>query len=74
MIEVKNVSKSFDGFKALDGLNLTVPTGAIYGLVGPNGAGKSTIIRHITGIFKQDEGEVLIDGQPVYENPQVKRI
>ena len=73
MIEVKNVSKSFDGFKALDGLNLTVPTGAIYGLVGPNGAGKSTIIRHITGIFKQDEGEVLIDGQPVYENPQVKK-
>lgn len=72
MIEVKNVSKSFDSFKALDGLSITVPTGAIYGLVGPNGAGKSTIIRHITGIFKQDEGEVLVSGEPVFENPAVK--
>ena len=44
MIEVKNVVKSFDGFRALDGLTMTVPHGAVYGLVGPNGAGKSTII------------------------------
>ncbi len=73
MIEVKNVSKSFDGFQALDGLSMTVPSGAIYGLVGPNGAGKSTIIRHITGIYKQDSGEVLIDGKPVFENPHVKK-
>ncbi len=72
MIEVKNLSKSFDGLKALDKLNINVPTGSIYGLVGPNGAGKSTIIRHITGIFKQDEGEVLVNGQPVFENPEVK--
>lgn len=72
VIEVKNVSKSFDGFKALDGLNINVPPGAIYGLVGPNGAGKSTIIRHITGIYRQDGGEVLVDGAPVYENPAVK--
>jgi len=73
MIEVKNVVKSFDGFKALDKLNIKVPSGAIYGLVGPNGAGKSTIIRHITGIYRQDEGEVLIDGSPVFENPEVKK-
>ena len=73
MIEVKNVTKSFDGFKALDKLSINVPTGAIYGLVGPNGAGKSTIIRHITGIFRQDDGDVLIDGKPVYENPEVKK-
>ncbi|NLV86081.1 MAG: ABC transporter ATP-binding protein [Clostridiales bacterium] len=72
MIEVKNVSKSFDGLKALDKLNINVSKGSIYGLVGPNGAGKSTIIRHITGIFKQDEGEVLVNGQPVFENPEVK--
>ena len=72
MIEVRNVTKVFDGFTALDGLNLTVPTGAIYGLVGPNGAGKSTIIRHIAGIYRQDSGDVLIDGNPVYENPAVK--
>lgn len=72
MIEVKNVSKKFGDFTALDGLSMTVPTGAIYGLVGPNGSGKSTIIRHIMGIFRQDSGEVLIDGQPVYENPEMK--
>ena len=73
MIEVKNVSKSFDGFKALNKLSISVPTGAIYGLVGPNGAGKSTIIRHITGIYRQDEGEVLVNGAPVYENPDIKK-
>ena len=72
MIEIKNVSKSFDGFRALDNLTLTVPTGSIYGLIGPNGAGKSTIIRHITGIYRQDEGQVLVDGQPVFENPLIK--
>ncbi|NCB73183.1 MAG: ABC transporter ATP-binding protein [Clostridia bacterium] len=73
MIEVKNVSKSFDGFKALNQLSINVPTGAIYGLIGPNGAGKSTIIRHITGIYRQDEGEVLVDGEPVYENTNIKK-
>ena len=73
MIEVKNVVKSFDGFRALDGLTMTVPHGAVYGLVGPNGAGKSTIIRHLAGIYRQDSGEVLVDGQPVYENNEVKR-
>lgn len=54
MIEIRNVIKEFDGFRALDGLNMTVPDGAVYGLVGPNGAGKSTIIRHLTGIYRQD--------------------
>ena len=72
MIEVKNVIKSFDGLRALDGLSITVPDGAVYGLVGPNGAGKSTIIRHLAGIYRQDSGEVLIGGEPVYENPAVK--
>ena len=72
MIEVKNVVKTFDGFRALDGLTMTVPTGSIYGLVGPNGAGKSTILRHITGIYRQDEGTVTMDGQEIYENPQMK--
>ena len=72
MIEVQAVSKNFDGFLALDDLSMTVPTGAIYGLVGPNGAGKSTILRHITGVYQQDSGLVLVDGQTVYENPAVK--
>ena len=72
MIQVENVVKSFDGFRALDGLTMTVPTGAIYGLVGPNGAGKSTILRHITGVYQQDSGVVLCDGETIYENPAVK--
>ena len=72
MIEVRNVLKEFDGFRALDDLNMTVPTGSVYGLVGPNGAGKSTIIRHLTGIYRQDAGEILVDGAPVFENPGVK--
>lgn len=63
MIEIRNVIKEFDGFRALDGLNMTVPDGAVYGLVGPNGAGKSTIIRHLTGIYRQDSGDVLVDGE-----------
>ena len=72
MIEVKNVVKHFDGFKALDGLTMNVPEGSIYGLVGPNGAGKSTIIRHITGIYRQDAGEITVAGEPVFENPKIK--
>ena len=73
MIEVRELVKSFEGLRALDGLSLTVPKGAVYGLVGPNGAGKSTLIRHLTGIYRQDAGSVLVEGEPVYENPAVKR-
>ena len=72
MIQVNSVVKTFDGFRALDGLTMTVEQGSIYGLVGPNGAGKSTILRHITGIYRPDSGSVLVDGQPVYENPEIK--
>ena len=72
MIQVENLVKTFDGFRALDGADFHVKKGAIYGLVGPNGAGKSTLIRHLTGIYKQDEGSVLIDGEPVFENSAVK--
>ena len=72
MIELKNVIKTFGTFKALDNLSLTVPKGAVYGLVGPNGAGKSTAIRHMTGIYRPDEGSVTLEGLPIYENPVVK--
>lgn len=72
MIEVKNVVKTFGDFRALDNLTMTVPGGSIYGLVGPNGAGKSTILRHITGVYRQDSGEVLVLGEPVFENTAVK--
>ncbi len=73
MIEVKNLVKTFDGFRALDDLTMTVPRGAVYGLVGPNGAGKSTLLRHLMGIYRPDSGTVTVDGEPVFENPAVKR-
>ena len=72
MVEVINVKKSYNGFNALNGVNMKIGKGEIYGLVGPNGAGKSTLIRHLTGIYKQDAGEIYIDGQMVYENRLVK--
>ena len=72
MLAMKHVTKSFDGFKALDDLNLTVPKGAIYGLVGPNGAGKSTAIRILTGVYRPTEGSVSMEEQPIYENPEIK--
>ena len=72
MLDVQNVTKTFDGFKALNDLSMTVPKGAVYGLVGPNGAGKSTVIRCIVGTYCPDCGSITLDGQPIYENPTVK--
>ena len=72
MLEMRNVTKRFGSFTALDDLSLTVPRGAVYGLVGPNGAGKSTAIRHLTGIYRPDSGTVTMEGLPIYENPEVK--
>ena len=72
MIKVNAVVKTFDGFRALDCLTMSVEKGSIYGLVGPNGSGKSTILRHITGVYRPDSGSVLVDREPVYENPAVK--
>ena len=72
MVQVNHVIKSFGDFRALDGVNMNVPKGAIYGLVGANGAGKSTIIRHLTGVYRPDGGEIFVDGLPVYENREAK--
>ena len=72
MIRVTNVMKEFDGFRALDGVTMNIGKGDIYGLVGPNGAGKSTLIRHLTGAYKQDAGEIFVEDQPIYENRDVK--
>ena len=72
MLELKNITKTFGDFKALDDLTLTVPKGAVYGLVGPNGAGKSTAIRHMLGVYRPDSGSVTLEGMEVYENPVVK--
>jgi ABC-2 type transport system ATP-binding protein len=72
MLEIKNVTKTFGDFKALDDLSMTVPKGTVYGLVGPNGAGKSTAIRVLTGIYRPDCGEITMEGQTIYENPEQK--
>ncbi|MBR5126051.1 MAG: ABC transporter ATP-binding protein [Oscillospiraceae bacterium] len=74
MLEMKKVTKTFGSFKALDDLTMTVPQGAVYGLVGPNGAGKSTAIRLLTGVYRPDSGTITMEGLPVYENPRVKSV
>ena len=72
MIYVNNLTKTFDDTKALEGLCLNVKKGTVYGLIGPNGAGKTTIIKHLTGVLKQDSGDIKIMGEPVYENMALK--
>ncbi|WP_409967156.1 ABC transporter ATP-binding protein [Bengtsoniella intestinalis] len=73
MIRVNNLTKTFDGFTALDNATLTVPQGSVYGLVGPNGAGKSTLLRHLCGVYSPDKGVVSIDNQPIWENETLKQ-
>ena len=73
MISVNNLVKRFDAFTALDGADIQVPAGSVYGLVGPNGAGKSTLIRCLTGVYRQDEGEIRLGGEPIWENEALKR-
>lgn len=73
MISTENLTKYFDDFKALESITCNIPDGSIYGMVGSNGAGKSTFLRLITGVYKPDNGKVVIDGDPVWENPEVKK-
>src|SRR3954471_11928698 len=74
MIEMKNVSKSFDHFNAVENINLSIQRGSIYGLIGSNGAGKTTLIKLLAGIYLQEKGDVLIDGESVYENVSLKEM
>ena len=73
MIEIKNLSKSYGKQKVLDKLNCNIKTGCIYGLIGANGAGKSTLLRIINDIYRKDEGEILIDGERIEDNQELKR-
>ncbi|MDO4623018.1 MAG: ABC transporter ATP-binding protein [Eubacteriales bacterium] len=73
MIEIKNVSKSFRDVDALHQISVEIKEGEIFGLVGTNGAGKSTLLRLITGVLQADQGEVLVDGEPVYDNETGKQ-
>lgn len=72
MIELKHVTKSFQGNPALAQVTAEIQDNMIFGLVGSNGAGKSTLLRLISGILKPEEGEITLDGKPIYENPEVK--
>jgi ABC-2 type transport system ATP-binding protein len=73
MIEVSSLYKNFEGFQALKDLNLNIEKSSIYGLVGVNGSGKTTVIKHLTGVLRQDSGTVRIDGEDVYDNEGIKR-
>lgn len=73
MIELKNVKMCFEDFNALDGVDLTIEAGTAFGLLGSNGAGKSTILRLLSGVYEAAEGEVLIDGEPAYDNVAAKQ-
>jgi len=73
MIKTENLTKKFGDFTALDNISCTIQDGCIYGMVGSNGAGKSTFLRTISGVYKADEGKAEMDGEPIYENPDVKK-
>ena len=72
MIEIEVASKRFMDTEAVRDVTLTVPDGEVFGLVGTNGAGKSTLLRMIAGVLRPDSGAILVDGEPVWENPAVK--
>ncbi|MBQ9581305.1 MAG: ATP-binding cassette domain-containing protein, partial [Synergistaceae bacterium] len=68
VLEMKNITKTFPGVKALDGVQLNVRPGTVHALMGENGAGKSTLMKCLFGIYKPDGGEILLDGKPVKIN------
>jgi len=73
MINLNGVVKKFDSFTALDGVDIKIEKGTAFGLLGSNGAGKSTILRLLSGIYRQDGGEVLIDGEQAFDNVSAKQ-
>ena len=72
MIKTEGLCKRFDSLQAVDHISLTIEDSSIFGLAGTNGAGKSTFLRMLAGVLKPDEGEISIDGEPVFENPKIK--
>ncbi len=73
MIEIKGITKSFEGHKAVDDVSVTIKENTVFGLIGTNGAGKSTLMRMMTGVMKPDAGYILVDGRPVFDNADVKK-
>ncbi len=72
-ISVTGLSKKFDNIQALQQVTTNIHKGSIFGLIGSNGAGKSTFLRLLAGVYRPDEGQIMIDGQPVYENEELKQ-
>ena len=72
-LEIKNVEMKYDKFEAVKGVSFEVAKGSIHGLIGENGSGKTTLIKCIMGIFKPNKGEILLEDEKIYENPEVKK-
>lgn len=72
MIEIKNLTKKFDSNVALNRMNCYISEGTIFGLAGSNGSGKSTLLRTLSGVYEPDEGQVIIDGEPAFDNHKIK--
>ncbi|MDO5574060.1 MAG: ABC transporter ATP-binding protein [bacterium] len=73
MIEVSGLSKNYDDIQAVDDITATIQEGSVFGLVGTNGAGKSTFLRMLCGVLKPAKGQILIDGEDIYENEEAKK-
>ena len=73
VIKINNLTKSFDDKIVLENINLTIPKGSIFGIIGINGAGKSTLMRLMTTVYKPDSGEILVEGENVYQSTSIKK-
>ena len=69
MLVINHLTKKYDNVKAVDDLSLHIQKGEIYGFIGHNGAGKTTTLKSVVGILNFDEGEILIDGESIIDNP-----
>lgn len=72
LLEVKNLSISFGGLRAVDDFNLEIEKGQLYGLIGPNGAGKTTVFNLLTGVYKPDAGIIRLDGQDITRKKNIE--
>ncbi|GFI17172.1 MAG: ABC transporter ATP-binding protein [Lachnospiraceae bacterium] len=73
MIEIRNVSKSYDKIKAVDNVSVSIRENTVFGLIGTNGAGKSTVLRMVAGVLEPEQGEIAIDNLPVFDNIESKK-
>ena len=73
MIEIHNLTKTFEKIKAVDEVSVTIKDNTVFGLIGTNGAGKSTVLRMVCGVLMPDSGTVAVDNMPVYNNVEAKK-